>query len=163
MTEKYLPIGSIVKIKDCDKTIMIMGYYSLEFEQNLKIYDYIGCTYPEGMLVKNNTILFDHKEIVEVIYNGYVNNEYEILNNKLLNKVEEKVSTEEIKLDEVNEIIYDDINDVTENENRDLKDDNYTYQFGDDGAFVLDNLASDNEEFKIPHYEFDENGIIINN
>ena len=33
MNKKYLPIGSIVKLKNKDVLIMVTGYYSVEYEQ----------------------------------------------------------------------------------------------------------------------------------
>ena len=59
MEEKYLPIGSIVTVKDINKKLMIIGYYSLEYKNSVKLYDYVGCSYPEGMLLKNNTFSFN--------------------------------------------------------------------------------------------------------
>ena len=51
MNKKYLPIGSIVKLKNKDVLIMVTGYYSVEYEENVMIYDYSGCLYPEGLMV----------------------------------------------------------------------------------------------------------------
>ena len=42
MPSKYLPLGSIVKLKNSDKKLMIIGYYSLEYNNSVKIYDYEG-------------------------------------------------------------------------------------------------------------------------
>ena len=44
--EKYLPMGSVVLLKDAKKRIMITGF-CLETEDG-KMYDYTGCLYPEG-------------------------------------------------------------------------------------------------------------------
>ena len=63
MNNKYLPIGTIVKLKSIDRLIMIIGYYSMEYQNSVKIFDYVGCSYPEGMLIKNNSYSFNHSDI----------------------------------------------------------------------------------------------------
>ena len=37
MEEKYLPIGSVVTVKDINKKLMIIGYYSLEYKNSVKL------------------------------------------------------------------------------------------------------------------------------
>ena len=37
MNKKYLPIGSIVKLKNKDVLIMVTGYYSVEYEDIMAI------------------------------------------------------------------------------------------------------------------------------
>ena len=40
MNIRYLPIGSVIKLKNNNKSIMITGYYSVEYARDLEIYDY---------------------------------------------------------------------------------------------------------------------------
>ena len=77
MEKKYLPIGSVCTIKGQAKKIMITGYYSVEYNGNLKIKDYSGCFYPEGMLLPNSVISFNHSEIENIDFLGYKNEENE--------------------------------------------------------------------------------------
>ena len=35
------------------------------------MYDYIGCTYPEGSLSPEKVILFNHSQILKLIFLGY--------------------------------------------------------------------------------------------
>ena len=42
MNIRYLPIGSVIKLKNNNKSIMITGYYSVEYARDLEIYDYSG-------------------------------------------------------------------------------------------------------------------------
>ena len=83
--KKYLPIGSVCTLKGKNKKIMITGYYSVEFNGNLKIKDYIGCVYPEGMLLPNQTLTFNHTDIEKIDFVGFENEELNkfmtILNN----------------------------------------------------------------------------------
>lgn len=211
---KYLPIGSIVELKNNDKKFMITGYFSLECDDSIKIYDYVGCLYPEGLLLKNNNYSFNHEEIVKVIFNGYVSDEYNVLIANLLDKIsnfnnakEESQSENDLLLHDINDnnlaidnIKLDDLNDISLNEHAvdipktdddELQHTKLFYEF-DENNFVTgvkeqeekqkDNQNSnvdertfvpaeptneegnynENQEFNIPHYTFDENGIIIN-
>ncbi len=71
----FLPLGSIVHLKSQQKKLMIIGYLPLDLEQSSLMYDYIGCLYPEGVLATDKNILFNQKDIKEVIKRGYENEE----------------------------------------------------------------------------------------
>ena len=58
MKEKYLPIGTVCTVKNNLKKYMIVGYYSIEYLKNMKIYDYIAYPYPEGLLLSDKTLFF---------------------------------------------------------------------------------------------------------
>ena len=81
MEEKYLPIGSVCTLKGKNRKMMITGYYSVEFNGNLKIKDYLGCIYPEGMLLPDQTASFNHKDIEKIDFLGYKNKEFETFMN----------------------------------------------------------------------------------
>lgn len=68
---KYLPIGTVVLLKEATKTIMITGYLPTEEGKNNKIYDYIGCLYPEGYLSSDQNLLFNQNQIDKVFFVGY--------------------------------------------------------------------------------------------
>lgn len=86
MEEKYLPIGTICTIKGTQKKVMITGFYSVEFNGNLKIKDYSGCLYPEGLLLPNSALSFNHSDIEKIDFMGYKNEENETFQ-KLLNSL----------------------------------------------------------------------------
>lgn len=73
--EKYLPIGSVVKLLNVNKKIMITGFLSSDINDNSKSYDYTGCIYPEGILDSKKLILFNHDQIENIIYIGYKSDE----------------------------------------------------------------------------------------
>ena len=73
--DKYLPIGSVVNIKGSQKRIMIIGFCAMTGDKPNKIFDYSGCTYPEGLVASNKTILFDHDQIEKICCKGPVDNE----------------------------------------------------------------------------------------
>lgn len=74
--EKFLPIGTVVLLKGGEKKLMITGFLVSNLEEvNGKTYDYCGCPFPEGILATNSTFLFNHEDIEEVFYVGFINEE----------------------------------------------------------------------------------------
>lgn len=83
MKEKYLPIGTVVLLKDATKEVMITGLAILggasetvtDSEGNekhlAKIWDYSGCPYPEGLITTNEAFAFNHDQIEKICYMGY--------------------------------------------------------------------------------------------
>ena len=71
---KYLPIGTVVMLKGATKRLMIAGYCIVQNEpknkNEIKIWDYCGCLYPEGFLSSKETSLFDHEQIKEIYHLG---------------------------------------------------------------------------------------------
>lgn len=70
-----LPLGSVVLMRDAKKKIMITGYSVTSPASEDKIWDYIGCIWPEGIISLDKNLLFDHKDIQQVFYVGYVDDE----------------------------------------------------------------------------------------
>lgn len=68
--EKYLPIGTVVLLKEAEKRIMIIGFCIIPEDDQDTIYDYIGCLYPEGVLDPKQNLLFNHDQIEKVFYMG---------------------------------------------------------------------------------------------
>lgn len=130
MGKRYLPIGSVVKLKNKNKPLMITGYYSVEYDNDLEIYDYSGCAYPEGILIKSSCCSFNQKDIENMLFEGYKTDEYTTLTNGL-NDID-------------NEIVEGNI------------------KYFEDKEIKLDKLEKNkDDDFIIPHYEFDDDGIII--
>jgi len=70
----YLPIGTVVILNDGEKTIMIYGRRQTHTDTNVE-YDYVACLYPEGNLNEDFTYLFNHDQIQEVLFTGFVNDD----------------------------------------------------------------------------------------
>ncbi len=75
MYDKYLPIGTVVLLKDATKKLMIIGFCSTSAEDKSKIYDYSGCLYPEGLIDSKEVALFNHDQISKLYFMGYQNDE----------------------------------------------------------------------------------------
>ena len=73
--EKYLPIGSVVLMQGAKKRVMITGYDVKSPESGDKIWDYIGCMWPEGVISSDKNLLFDHKNIQTIYAIGYSDDE----------------------------------------------------------------------------------------
>ena len=69
--EKYLPIGSVVMLKEGKKRIMIVGYLPIiEVDGEKKGYDYSACLYPEGIISSTQTLVFNHDQIDNIYFIG---------------------------------------------------------------------------------------------
>ena len=73
--EKYLPIGTVVILKNAEKRIMITGFASMSPETGETVFDYSGCMYPEGFLNYNQVCVFNHNQIDKVFFKGFVDEE----------------------------------------------------------------------------------------
>lgn len=73
--EKYLPIGTVVLLKNAEKRIMITGFASMSSQTGDSIFDYSGCVYPEGFLNYEEVCVFNHDQIDRVFYKGFVDDE----------------------------------------------------------------------------------------
>mgnify|MGYP003307887547 FL=1 len=67
---KYLPVGTVVLLENGSKRVMINGFCTMDANKPDKIYDYSGVLFPEGSLSSDQTLLFDHSQIVRVDHYG---------------------------------------------------------------------------------------------
>ena len=82
MEGKYLPIGSIVKLKEVDVELMIIGYLKKVED---KIYDYSACSYPLGIVTSVlDTAVFNHEQIEKIYHMGYKSDKFEGINGILI-------------------------------------------------------------------------------
>ena len=72
--DKYLPIGSVVLLKNGSKRVMIYGRKQIHIETN-KEWDYLACLYPEGNINEEFMYLFNHDQIDKVYFLGYRDDE----------------------------------------------------------------------------------------
>ena len=61
---KFLPV------ENGSKRVMINGFCTMDANKPDKIYDYSGVLFPEGSLSSDQTLLFDHSQIVRVDHYG---------------------------------------------------------------------------------------------
>lgn len=68
--KNYLPIGSVVLLKEGKKRLMIYGRKQLA-EDGTKEFDYAACLYPEGRLNSRDIVLFNHDQIQMLYFIGF--------------------------------------------------------------------------------------------
>lgn len=69
-----LPVGTVVLLKGGSKKLCIYGRRQIQLSTR-KMYDYIGCLYPEGYIDENHSYLFNHEDIDVVVHRGFANYE----------------------------------------------------------------------------------------
>lgn len=73
--EKFLPIGTVVMLKNGTKRVMITGFLTTPNDNPNMTYDYTGCLYPEGVLTSEQTMVFNHDQIAQIYFLGFVDDE----------------------------------------------------------------------------------------
>ena len=75
MINEMLPLGTVIKLKNGDNKLMIIGYFPetiTKDEQNPYHYSqYIGVDYLDGLLENGKTYCFDDSYIENVYYMGF--------------------------------------------------------------------------------------------
>ena len=66
----YLPIGSVVLLKEGTKKIMIYGRRQKSTGTGEE-YDYVACLYPEGNLTEEYIYLFNEESIEKIVFRGF--------------------------------------------------------------------------------------------
>ena len=84
MNNKFLPIGSVVMLKQATKRVMIIGYKVSN--DGINIYDYSACLYPEGLLSQENILCFNHEDIDKIYNIGYSDIEQQNFINRLIDR-----------------------------------------------------------------------------
>ena len=88
MKEKYLPIGTVVMLKNATKRLMIIGFCMQAQKDDETIrFDYAGCLYPEGVIDTNGLPLFNHDQI-DKIYNEAFSDEETVAFKKALSEID---------------------------------------------------------------------------
>jgi len=80
MKVDFLPIGSVVLLEGGTKTLMVTGYKMKETPEDEKVYDYVGCVFPEGFM-EQVYALFDSRQIKDVLFVGCMDGSEDYLRN----------------------------------------------------------------------------------
>lgn len=98
MFSGVLPIGSVVLLKNSTKKLMITGFAQVSVDDPDKIYDYVGCVFPEGFLGPDQTYLFDSHQIEKIFFIGYQDQEqmdFKVRIDEALTKIRNKENAQE--------------------------------------------------------------------
>lgn len=89
----FLPLGSVVRVKNGLKKIMIIARgLATKIDNQIQFFDYGACLYPEG-LTGDNIIYFNHKDIESVFMSGYSDEDDE----KVVNNIKDFMAKSNIK------------------------------------------------------------------
>lgn len=94
---EYLPIGSVVLLKNAMKKTMVIGIMPIVTKDDgkQKSYDYTGVLYPEGLLSIKASFVFNQEQITDVVFRGYENPEREDFIRRLEANMEKRESEPE--------------------------------------------------------------------
>lgn len=85
----YLPIGSVVLLKNAEKKLMICGRIQIQ-ESDGQMFDYSACLYPEGMLSPDKIYLFNHEDIDRIYAMGLQDEEELAFRNRIWEAMEKQ-------------------------------------------------------------------------
>lgn len=71
---KYLPIGSVVLLKNATKRLMIVSIGLQDLGSGV-IYDYGAVLYPEGYVGPDAILMFNNSDVAKVYFPGYDDDE----------------------------------------------------------------------------------------
>ncbi len=74
MENNFLPVGSVVLLKDAKRPVVIIGFSVIEKGER-KVWDYLGCAYPVGVVGTDKNLLFQRNQIEKIISKGYEDEE----------------------------------------------------------------------------------------
>lgn len=89
MNKDLLPLGTVVTLKGANHDLFIAGY-GVESSDEKTVYDYVGFPYPEGFINKETNFLFNNSDIKKVLYLGYKDKYFLILEEQIKKFLEEK-------------------------------------------------------------------------
>lgn len=169
--QKFLPIGTICTINKYNKKVMIVGYYAMDYNGNATIYDYKAYDYPEGTLLINKIICFNHSDIIKIDFMGLKNDDYQRLNSNLNNQNNKEIEENNnhignFKFDNNGVVIYDplssqnsDIGKVQGNKKIEEIENPFYNKYVEKTISQHESNSSEWDIFK--KIEFDENGYVI--
>ena len=68
--EDWLPVGSMVRLKDGERPVMVAGYMAIGGSDG-RIWDYVGYPYPVGRM-DSRDYFFDKESVEEIYLVGYL-------------------------------------------------------------------------------------------
>lgn len=101
--KELLPTGSVVRLVDGEKYLMIVGVMQTMAGIRKKECDYLGVLYPEGYLGDEFLYGFNHVDVEEIVFRGYEDQERE----EFLTKLSDLYAERDQKKEKEREGFYD--------------------------------------------------------
>ena len=100
MKEKYLPVGTVVRLNNGKKYVVIIGYKTSSKDKKVLVgekemetastFDYAAVTYPEGLIDSSAFLLFNHNNIAQIIHMGYESKESKFISDFIKSEFDNK-------------------------------------------------------------------------
>ena len=81
--DNYLPLGTVVLLKNGKKRLMITGFCLVPDDDKTKVFDYTGCLFPEGVINSKQSLMFNHDQIEKIYFVGLEDEEEKQFKKKL--------------------------------------------------------------------------------
>lgn len=153
--EKYLPVGTVVLLKNGKKRVMITGFCVTPQGKD-EAYDYSGCLYPEGFLSSNQNCLFNHSQIEKVFHMGLIDDEEINFKKQLKSLIDMADQFSKFKITD-NDIKQDNNQEEATNVDNEVQEENMVLTNDSDGADTDDNNVVSEET--IDNIVLDDNNI----
>lgn len=114
MTNEILPLGSVVRVKDVDEKVLIVGLYSVVYDKDIIVYDYQAVSYPKGLTLSDRIYSFNTDDVIEIVHRGYESEDFINLKNKLVDGPYEETEDDYI-MDALEENLEEMISEEEEN------------------------------------------------
>ena len=88
MYKDLLPLGSVVRLKEGTRRLMICGRVVCRSGSD-EIYDYVSCLYPQGVFGENGMYFFNRDAIEEYYFIGFQDQEEMVFRKTVLDKLGE--------------------------------------------------------------------------
>ena len=98
MDKEFLPIGTVVDLKESTASVMVAGYLPIASSDQSKVWDYSGFRFPLGYVHDDQIICFDQDQIETIYAYGYMDIEQQ----KFIAHVPEKKAEVIARMQEVN-------------------------------------------------------------
>ncbi len=86
---EYLPIGSVVYLKNGFKKIMVIGRGMVISQEDQQVFfDYCAVQFPEGLL-GDDVAYFQHDDIDKVVFTGHTDEDDQMVVRKINNYLED--------------------------------------------------------------------------
>ena len=102
MKDKYLPIGTVVTLKEDTKKVMIIGFCTINDKKEM--FYYTGCPYPEGIVAPDKIVAFNHNDINQIFQLGIENEETKTFSNALNEIVKNMKTMKDVKFPDENQV-----------------------------------------------------------
>ncbi|MGE5456618.1 MAG: DUF4176 domain-containing protein [Ignavibacteriales bacterium] len=168
MKKEYLPIGSICTLNKNNLKVMIIGYLSVDYSANIKMFTYSAVPYPSGTTGNSTRYSFNDEDIKNIDFVGFKDDSYNKLNEQLLKVKPSELINEVDQNEELQKALkfqFDENGFVISEDNRvNIDNTPVNNPFNDYGKLAettKDSTIKTNDWPIFSGYRFDENGTVV--